>query len=88
MPEEAALAYDGDASEDSSAEAAVLTRHESRLLALPGVEGVGIGADAIGRPAIVLYVSNAGVQVPRDVEGIAVETVVVGQIDALSPPGH
>jgi hypothetical protein len=38
---------------------------------IQGVEGIGIGVDDIGNPAIVVYVSSAGVQklLPQQIEG-------------------
>jgi len=48
--------------------------HEQRLMKIPGVEGVGIGLDAIGNPTIVVYVSNAATlkALPGQLEGFNV----------------
>ena len=53
-------------------------------MAIDGVEGVAIGRDRIGDAALVIYVREPSVkrQLPSQVEGHAVETVVTGPIDA------
>ena len=45
--------------------------HELLLMQVEGVEGVGIGVDDIGDPAIVVYVNGAGVQklLPQQIDG-------------------
>jgi len=45
--------------------------HEQQLMAIQGVEGVGIGVDDIGNPTIIVYVNNAGVAklLPQQIEG-------------------
>lgn len=67
---------------------AVKKAHESQLLAISGVVGVGIVAGALGTPAIGVYVTHAGVAsaVPKTLEGIEVIVEVSGEIDALRPP--
>lgn len=62
---------------------AVLARHESRLMRIPGVNGVAVG----GSPAaanIVVYVNDdaAARRLPRALEGVPVEASVTGRIDA------
>ena len=48
--------------------------HEIELMAIPGVEGVGIGADDIGNPAITIYVSDtaAASRLPKRIDGYGV----------------
>ncbi len=48
--------------------------HELELMAIPGVEGVGIGSDEIGNPAITVYVSDRGAasRLPGRIEGYRV----------------
>ncbi len=60
-------------------------RSEQRLMAINGVEGVAIGRDRIGDDALVVYLRDPSVraQLPSEVEGYSVETVVTGSIDAL-----
>jgi hypothetical protein len=64
--------------------------HEQQLMQVQGVEGVGIGVDAIGNPTIVVYVSDASVQkgVPQQIEGFNVKVEnLKGPITTL-PAGH
>lgn len=58
--------------------------HEQELMAIDGVEGVGLGKTRIGDDAILVYLRDEGVVkfVPRDIEGHPVEIIVTGQIDA------
>ena len=60
-------------------------KHESRLLAIDGVEGIGVDVSEIGDEIIVVYVRDAGVRaaVPARLDGIIVRTVVSGELDAL-----
>ncbi len=69
---------------------AVKQSHEVQLMKIQGVEGVGIGADDIGNPAIVVYVSSATVQnqLPRRIQGFNVRVEnLKGPISAL-PAGR
>lgn len=63
----------------------VRARHEQRLLALDGVEGVAIGRTGAGAEAIVVYVRDAAARarVPEEIERYPVEVSVVASIDAL-----
>jgi len=36
--------------------------YEAKLMALKGVEGVGIGADQSGNPAILIYTSDPSIE--------------------------
>lgn len=51
------------------------------LLAIEGVEGVGL----VGEERLRVYVSVAGVQskLPSEIEGFAVDSLVTGQIGSL-----
>ncbi len=64
--------------------AAAKERNESRLMAIPGVKGVGIARNAIGDDALVVFLLDASVasRLPAEVDGYPVETVVTGEIDA------
>ena len=61
-------------------------RHDQTLMAIPGVEGTGIGLDADGRPVIELYVERfteaLSRKAPTEVEGIPVRIVETGQFKA------
>jgi Bacterial transcriptional activator domain len=85
-PETAAVPYEPDQPHGAqSSIAAVLARHEHELMAIDGVEGVGIARDRIGDDAIVVYVRDPSVgrRVPAEVDGHAVEVSVTGIIDAF-----
>ena len=59
--------------------------HEQELMAIDGVEGVGVGRSKIGNDAIIVYVRDEGAKqrIPRRIAGYPVETIVTGLIDAL-----
>jgi hypothetical protein len=60
--------------------------NEQQLMKIEGVEGVGIGVDAIGNPTIVVYISNAAAQklLPKRIEGVEVRVEnLKGPIEAL-----
>jgi len=65
----------------------VRRRHESRLMRLPNVVGVGIGRKA-GQPAIAVFVTrkvpeaelSEAERVPRRIEGIQTVVVEVGVV--------
>lgn len=86
FPEDAAMSYDPDAeaAAETSAIEDVRRRHERTLLDIPGVTGIGIGRSPIGDDAIVVYLRDASVgrQIPKQLEGYAVQTTVTGEIDA------
>ena len=58
-------------------------------MAINGVEGVAIGRDRIGNDALVVYLRDSSVsaQLPSEVEGYPVETVITGSIDAYGGEG-
>ncbi len=80
--EDAALP-DPRATEARSA-SAVQEEHEERLMAMDGVEGVGIGRTALGDEAIVVYVRDQHViqSLPKELDGVAVQVQVTGRIEA------
>ena len=83
--EDAVMPYDpGDESAARSEAGRIKEKHEARLLAMDGVEGVGLGTDAVGEDVIVLYLRDGGfrAQVPTEIEGVPVTTEVTGIIDA------
>jgi hypothetical protein len=71
--------------DDLSAAAGVLNRHRDALMAIEGVQGVGVTRDRIGNDAVVVYVRDQGVadSVPRSLDGVSVQIEVTGHIDAL-----
>lgn len=67
----------------------VKEQHESELMALAGVVGVGIGK-CQGQPCIEVYLadesSNFRPEIPTQLNGYQVSTKVLGKIEALPQP--
>ena len=84
LPEDVGIDYDPGPEAPANAVAEALLRHESELLALPNVTGVGIGQNSIGDPAIVVYlrVRSARANLPERIDGYDVVAEVTGEIDA------
>ncbi len=63
----------------------VLDRHRRELHALPRVVGAAVGRAPTGEDCIVVYLrdSSAASAVPPSIEGVPVQTIVTGEIDAL-----
>ncbi len=88
--EEAAIAYNpeepaaGDAASSSPIDR-VKQNHELELMAIDGVEGVGIGRNQIGDDVILVYLRDEEVRerIPYNIEGFQVKTQITGIIDAL-----
>ena len=76
--------YEPDAETPTRAVEEVMRRHEDRLLRLPGVTGVGIGQDAVGNAAIVVYLreGSAASRLPGRLDDFDVVFEVTGDIDA------
>ena len=76
--------YDPGAESPTSAVEEVMQKHEDRLLRVPGVTGVGVGRNAIGNAAIVIYLEekSAAAKIPDRVDGFDVVVEVTGAIDA------
>jgi hypothetical protein len=70
---------------EGSLGAALQEEHRAQLMAIDGVEGVGIGQDSTGSEGIVVYARDPGVaqRVPRTIAGMNVDVQVTGRIDAL-----
>ena len=65
-------------------------RYEDRLLAVDGVQGVGVTEGPRGREVILVYVRDEGVakRLPAAFDGVLVQFEVVGEIEARAePPG-
>ncbi|HVT58622.1 MAG TPA: hypothetical protein VHR45_09490 [Thermoanaerobaculia bacterium] len=64
----------------------VLTRHQRRLMGIPGVVGVGVGERA-GLPTLKVMLNRPLADLPTTLptvlEGIPLEVEVVGEISAL-----
>ena len=65
------------------------TKHEQRLLAMPGVVSVGIGLDSRGTAVIVVGLDGPRPEtvkeLPVTLEGYSVETRVIGPVKAREP---
>ena len=65
---------------------AVKERNAQRLLDKPGVVGVGVGVNRAGKAVIEIYKEKDDVaDVPSSLEGVDVESVVTGIIEARAP---
>lgn len=64
--------------------------HEMEWMRIPGVEGVGIGQDELGYPAIIVYVSSAEAErrLPKSVSGHRVQTMNLGGPIDIQPAGR
>ena len=64
----------------------VKTKHETRLMAMPGVVSVGIGRNADGQPVIVVGLDRERPEtratVPQELEGHPVRIEVIGPVRA------
>ena len=62
----------------------VKQNHEFELMAIDGVEGVGIGSNEIGDDVILVYLRDeeVGKRIPHNIEGFQVKTQITGIIDA------
>jgi hypothetical protein len=64
----------------------VKSKHESRILRMPGVVSVGIGRDENGNLAIIVGLSHANPEtasrLPDQLDGYPLDVRVVGQIKA------
>lgn len=64
----------------------VLSRHESRLMVIEGVNGCAVGSDEIGEKVILVFGEDDRVRsrVPKSLDGVEVRVEVTGPFDALS----
>ena len=63
----------------------VKASREAEIMAIEGVEGVGVTRDPIGNEAIVVYVRDSTVakSLPKTLDGLPVQVQVTGAVDAL-----
>ncbi len=87
--EEAAMHYNPEEAEPATPVETAKHKHEAELMAIEGVEGVGIGLNPVGDPAITIYVRDPSVKrkLPAKIDGFAVQTEIVGLIDAQADLG-
>ena len=64
----------------------VLQKHQDRLMAIPGVVGIGEG-ESEGRPVILIMVRELSPdlrrQLPQQIDGFEVKVDVVGEVTAF-----
>lgn len=64
----------------------VKAKHESQLMAKPGVVSVGIGKGDGGQPVVIIGVENEAAltasELPKELDGYPVKTQVIGTIRA------
>jgi hypothetical protein len=79
---------DQPAEDPAQGPAAIVNQVSDELMAIPGVEGLGLTRAPDGSDAIVVYVRDAGVaaKVPSIVGELPTVVEVTGQIDALPEP--
>jgi len=62
-------------------------KHTDQLLAREGVERTAIGFNRQGRPTVVIFTANAGVQgLPVELDGVPVSVHVTGKFYPLAAP--
>jgi len=88
IPDGAALQGEDDGSFSTEAVSEIqstLERHRDALMRKAGVVMVGESQDAVGRPAIIVGVKDAGAlkSIPKELDGVPVVTTVIGEVDAL-----
>ena len=86
--EDAAMPYSPEESTTTNVSSTlerVKLDHEQELMAIDGVEGIGVGKSKIGDDAIIVYLRDEGARklIPRSIAGYPVETIITGVIDAL-----
>jgi len=57
---------------------------EENIISSPGVVGIGLGIDIENKPEINIYILNENVIVPKQIGGAKVNTIVTGEIKALT----
>ncbi len=83
MPKEnAEMPYD-PAGDDAATDRA-MEKFERALMAIDGVEGVGLGTDEAGDDAVIVYVRDREVieRLPERIDGLLVVPEITGPIDA------
>lgn len=67
--------------------ATVQERYTDRLMGLDGVEGVALGLDVNGKPAIKVFTSKPDAAgLPKELDGFSVEAELTGKFFALGAP--
>ena len=84
FPDDVAVEYNPEDEPPATHAAKVKNEHEDELLRLPFVSGVGLGKNAIGDDAILIYLEDksAVANLPDQIDGVDVITEVTGVIEA------
>ena len=71
---------------DLRAATAAMDKHAERLLRQDGIEGVGVTLTGRGTPAVAVFLAHGAVgRVPQELDGVPVEPVITGRIEAILP---
>lgn len=82
----AALARGGTPGPDLRAAIAAKDKHQDRLMAREGIEGLGVTVTRDGKPAVVVFTRHGAVGgVPSALEGVPVVREITGRIEAILP---
>jgi len=61
--------------------------HTAKLMAKAGVVGTAIGLNEQGQGAVLVLLENAGIGgIPEELDGVPVQSIVTGKIEALAKP--
>jgi hypothetical protein len=67
----------------------VQEQHTNELMAQPGVVGTAVGLDDQGEAAVLVLLENAGIGgIPEVLDGVPVQPIVTGKIEALARPSN
>ena len=65
---------------------AAKAKHEDKILDTPGVAGVGVGVNRAGKAVVKVYKERPDADVPATLDGVEVDSVTTGIIEARSAP--
>ena len=84
--DDASFARGGQQGPDLRAATAAKERHAARLLGQDGIEGLGVSLTSEGKPSVVVFTRHGAVgRIPAALEGVPVEVVITGRIEAILP---
>lgn len=80
------LARGGQQGPDLRAAMAARAKYEARVMAKPGVEGIGVGLSDDGSPVVVIMTAHGAVGgLPRALDGVPVKLMPTGPFSAILP---
>ena len=65
---------------------AAKAKHEDKILDTPGVAGIGVGVNRAGKAVVKVYKERPDADVPATLDGVEVDSVTTGIIEARSAP--